>query len=136
MVIQLAVAGMLALALAAVRFGPVVPLIERRRRSPMEHLDALAAGLERSRAAPTAIRLIVNGLRRRLSGGLSRTGPADPTDWLAALEAGARSAAAKSAAHTLRRVARADAGNTEVQDAANAVEDVWETLKVPVPPRS
>ena len=136
MVLQLALASVLALALAAVRFGPAVPLIERRRRSPLEHLDALAAGLERSHAAATAIRLIVTGLRRRLSGGLVRTSPVDPDAWLAALEAGARTAQAKTAAHTLRRLARAAAGSADVQDAANAVEDVWETLKVPVPTRS
>src|SRR2546426_3232421 len=52
-------------AVAAVRFGPARPVLERRRRSPLEHLEALAAGLEGAVGVDTSIGLTVAGLRRR-----------------------------------------------------------------------
>src|SRR2546425_6840593 len=44
--LQLAAVLLVALAVAAVRFGPARRVIDVRRRSPLEHLEALAAGLE------------------------------------------------------------------------------------------
>src|SRR6267378_1386681 len=44
-ILQLVAVGLVWLAVTAVRFGPARSVIERRRRSPLEHLEALAAGL-------------------------------------------------------------------------------------------
>ncbi len=134
-VLQLVAAGLLLLVLGAIRFGPVVPAVERRRRSPLEHLDALASGLERSGAARTATRLIVNGLRRRLGGTPGRAG-ADPVAWLDTLRSGTRTPASRDALTRLRNAATTDAGGAGVLKAANAVEDVWETLTIPTRTRS
>jgi hypothetical protein len=128
MAFQLIAAGLLALGLAAVRFGPAVPAIERRRRSPLEHLDALAAGLERSGAGVTASRLIAGGLRRRL-GGSARGG--DTAAWLESLESGAQTPAARAVAHRLRSNVRQGASSADVKAAANAEEDLWQILKAP-----
>ena len=129
MVLQLMFAGLALLAVAAVRFGPAIPAVERRRRSPLEHLDALAAGLERSGAGLTAIRLIAAGLRRRLGGGPLKA--ADTIAWLDALEAGAQRPPAREAVRRLKSRVRQGAGGADVQGAANAVEDLWQMLKVP-----
>ena len=43
--------------------------IERRRRSPMEHVRALATALAAARGHDVAVRLMIQGLRRRLSRG-------------------------------------------------------------------
>src|SRR3989475_4876256 len=64
--LQLVAVGLAGLAVAAVRFGPARPVLERRRRSPLEHLEALAAGLEGAAGVDTSIGLTVAGLRRRL----------------------------------------------------------------------
>jgi hypothetical protein len=128
MVLQLIFAGLLALALAAVRFGPAIPAVERRRRSPLEHLDALAAGLERSGAGLTAVRLIAAGLRRRLGGGPLKA--ADTLPWLDALEAGAQRPPAREAVQRLKSSVHQGASGADVRGAANAVEDLWQMLKV------
>lgn len=128
--LQLALAGLIALAVAAVRFGPALRVIERRRRSPLEHLDALAVGLERSDGQDTAVRLIAGGLRRRLG----RTGHVprrrgDDLQWLDSLGLAAQSAAARRAVKRLGRVLRERDGDERVLDAATAVEDVWQALR-------
>src|SRR5205807_8023245 len=64
--LQLLGVALVALAVAAVRFGPARSVIERRRRSPLEHVEALAAGLEGAGGVDTAVGLTVSGLRRRL----------------------------------------------------------------------
>jgi len=128
MALQLTFAALLALSVAAVRFGPAIPAISRRRRSPLEHLDALAAGFERSGAGLTAVRLIAAGLRRRLGGGPLK--PAETLGWLDALEAGAQLPPAREAVKKLKSRVRPGAGGADVQAAANAVEDLWQMLKV------
>src|SRR5439155_19304072 len=65
-ILQLFGVALVALAMTAVRFGPARSVIERRRRSPLEHLEALAAGLEGAGGVDTAVGLTVSGLRRRL----------------------------------------------------------------------
>ena len=66
---QLAAVGVIALLASGVRFGPVRRAIERRRRSPLEHVRALATALAAARGHDVAVRLMVQGLRRRLSRG-------------------------------------------------------------------
>ncbi len=134
-VLQLAAAALVLLALAAVRFGPPVPVIERRRRRPLEHLDALASGLERGGAAGHATQLLVSGLRRRLNP-FAPPREARLSAWLLALERGARSEAARAAVHRLRRMLDAPGTGASILDAASAVEEVWDTLKAPPSPRT
>jgi hypothetical protein len=129
MALQLTFAALLALSVAAVRFGPTIPALERRRRSPLEHLDALAAGLQRSGAGLTATRLIAAGLRRRLGGAPLKA--ADTMAWLDALESGAQQPPAKEAVKRLKSRVHQGATGADVRGAANAVEDLWQMLKVP-----
>jgi hypothetical protein len=65
-VLQLALAGLLVLLLAARRFGePHLPA-PPRRRSPIEHVEALATAYQRAGARRTARKLLLEGLQRRL----------------------------------------------------------------------
>jgi hypothetical protein len=127
--IQLTGVALLWLAVSAFRFGPARPVIDRRRRSPLEHLDALAAGLESSDGSRTALGLIVGGLRRRLS----RTGPgagAKADDqWIAALTLAMPTAQGRGAVRRLREAFTKPGGGERVLAAANSVEDVWEELR-------
>jgi hypothetical protein len=128
--VQLAGAGLALLALSAVRFGATAGGVTRLRRSPDEHLEALANGLERGDGAGEAVALIVAGLRHRL-GRASPTGPA-PVEAEAWLEALARSAHGEPVRHAIGRLIalthqRADADR--VLDVGNAAEDVWTALR-------
>ncbi len=130
--LQLAAVVMVGLAVAAVRFGPARPVIERRRRSPLEHLEALAAGLEGATGGgvDTSIGLTVAGLRRRLGrAGVMR--PDEQRSWLAALELALPTAAGRNAVRRLQRVINEPGGPERALAAAQAVEDVWEELRPP-----
>ena len=125
--LQLAAVLLVALAVAAVRFGPARPVIDVRRRSPLEHLEALAAGLEGAAGVDTAVALTVSGLRRRLS----RTGqirPGDAQSWLPALELALPTPRGREAARRIQQNLRQPGGAERVLAAAQAVEDVWEEL--------
>src|SRR3989442_5943245 len=74
--LQLAAVLLVALAVAAVRFGPARRVIDVRRRSPLEHLEALAAGLEGAAGVRTAAALTGSRVRR----GPRRPGPIPPRD--------------------------------------------------------
>lgn len=116
------------LAVAAVRFGPPRAVLDRRRRSPLEHVDALAAGLEGAAGTETAVGLVVSGLRRRLS----RTGQPSRGDfrqWLAALELALPGVRGRQAARRLQDYLTKPGGAERVLGAAQAVEDVWEELR-------
>jgi hypothetical protein len=125
---QLVAVVLLWLAIRAVRFGPVQAVVERRRRSPLEHVEALAAGLEGARGVDTAVTLTVSGLRRRLS----RTGQpprGDPLQWLASLERVLPGPRGRGAARRLRETLTKPGGDERVLAAAQAVEDVWEEMR-------
>ena len=125
---QLAVVGLLALFAAAVRFGPTVPLEGRRRRSPIEHVRALATALAAARGHDVAVRAMVGGLRRRLSrDGRPSRQPVE--EWLAGLGARVRGRQALDAVKTLQSLITPPQPATAVLQAANAVEDVWQELK-------
>lgn len=125
---QLALAGLAVLAASAVRFGPARRVIERRRRSPLEHVRALANALAAARGHDVAIATQVQGLRRRLArGGAAPRGPVAP--WLDGLAANVRTPRAKDAVATLRTLTSSPQPATAVLRAADAVEDVWEELK-------
>jgi len=126
---QLAVVGVLALLAAGVRFGPVRTVIDRRRRSPLEHVRALATALAAARGHGVAVSLLVRGLRRRLSR-TGQSGREDPRAWLDELarEDVVRTADGRRALDVLRDLTGRAAGTDDVRRAANAVEDVWEAL--------
>jgi hypothetical protein len=135
-ILQLAAVVLIWLAVTAVRFGPARSVIERRRRSPLEHVEALAAGLEGAQGADTAVELIISGLRRRLS----RTGhlaSGDVAGWLAALQLALPTARGRAAARSLQRLRMEPGGAERVLAAAQAVEDVWQDLRpASIPARS
>jgi hypothetical protein len=125
---QVTVVGLMALLLAAIRFGPVRRLRTSRRRSHMEHVHALAAALAASRGQDVAVRLMVEGLRRRLSvTGQPLRAPVEP--WLDTLEPNVRTPVSRIAVRTLQQLIRGPAPSDGVLLAANAVEDVWQDMR-------
>jgi hypothetical protein len=128
MVWQIVAVGLVALVASGVRFGPVRSVIERRRRSPMEHVRALATTLAASRGHDVAVRLMVQGLRRRLSRG-GRAAGADLDAWLESLAPSVRSARGREALETLTGTLRTQPDAASVLAAGNAVETLWEELK-------
>jgi hypothetical protein len=128
MVWQAAAVGVLALIFGAVRFGPSRPGIPRRRRSPLEHLRALATALAAARGHDVAIGAIVRGLRRRLvPPGLRTRG--DWRLWLAQLARTTLPPRSQAALATLDTLTRPGQPSSSVLRAANAVEDLWEDLR-------
>ena len=134
-ILQLCAVALLWLAMTSVRFGPARAVIERRRRSPLEHLEALGAGLESADDGDTAVRRLVLGLRRRLS----RAAPVrddNASPWLEGLELATRGSKGRAAVRRLQYLLTArdpGAESARVLSAAQAVEDVWEELR-PRPP--
>lgn len=63
---QVSLATVVLLAAAAARPAQPAPPAQRTRRSPLEHVSALAHAYSRISATRTATRLLVRGLRRRL----------------------------------------------------------------------
>jgi len=121
-------------ALAAVRTAfkrvprPQRIRIIRRRRSPLEHVRALATALAAARGHETAVRLMAQGLRRRLSRA-GRAGPADLDRWLAGLADSLRTDRGRRALATLTDASTGSPTSAGVLEAANAVEILWEELK-------
>jgi hypothetical protein len=125
---QVAVVGLLALFAGVVRFGPPRPVLERKRRSPLEHVRALATALAAARGHDVAIGAIVAGLRRRLSPAGQR-GRGDWRAWLTQLSGQSQSPRARDAITTLQELTGPGQTPAGVLRAANAVEDVWEELR-------
>jgi hypothetical protein len=126
-ILQLCAVGVLALLAAGVRFGPVRPGLPRRRRSPLEHVRALAAALAAARGHDTAVGLMVQGLRRRLAGAGHRPA-ADLAEWLRSLEPALRTPEGHQALDALTEVTRRSATAEDVLTAAGSVETLWEEL--------
>jgi hypothetical protein len=125
---QLVAVGVIALVASGIRFGPARSVIRRRRRSPLEHVRALATALAAARGHETAVRLMVQGLRRRLSRA-GRAGPADLDRWLAGLAPSLRTERGRHALATLTAVQHGAPSSAGVLEAANAVETLWDELK-------
>jgi hypothetical protein len=126
---QIALVGVLILLAGAIRFGPVRPVIQRRRRSPLEHVRALATALAAARGHDVAISAVVQGLRRRLLPAGQRGRSENWRSWVERLSNNVRSARARDAARTLQSLTRPGQPPDGVLRAANAVEDVWEELR-------
>jgi hypothetical protein len=125
---QLAVVGLIALLTAGIRFGPIRTAVQRRRRSPLEHVRALATALAAARGHDVAVGLMVQGLRRRLS----RPGKpirSDLAAWLENLSPTIRSTRGREALVTLTALTRGLPDSDGVLQAADAVETLWEELK-------
>lgn len=126
-ILQLAVVGVVALVAAGVRFGPIRAGVERRRRSPLEHVRALATALAAARGHDVAVGLIVQGLRRRLSGaGHPARGEIGP--WLEGIRPSVRTPRGRTALDTLTTITRRSASAQDVLSATDAVETLWEEL--------
>jgi hypothetical protein len=132
-ILQLAFVALVALAAGAVRFGPALRVLVRVRRSPLEHLDALATGLERSGGHQVAVDLLGRGLQRRLQrGGGAAASATRRAEWLATVARAADRPETQRAVKRLRSLMREPGGGEEhVLQTAQAVEDVWEALKQP-----
>jgi hypothetical protein len=119
--------GLLVLLASAFRFGPPRPLDDRRRRSALEHVTALATALSSAQGHDTAIRLLVRGMGRRLSpDGRSRF---DPMQLLDRLKPVLRTPQGRAALAELQSLTRPGQPADAVRTAANAVEDVWQDLR-------
>jgi hypothetical protein len=125
---QLAVVGLIALVAGAFRFGPPRRVLERKRRSPLEHLRALATALAAARGHDVAIQSIVAGLRRRLQPAGQRA-RGDARQWLEHLAEHVQTPRAREAVGALQALTRPGQSPDGVLRAANAVEDVWEELR-------
>lgn len=122
---QAAVVGLVALLFGGIRFGLARPAIGRTRRSPLEHVRALATALAAARGHDVAIAAMVRGLRRRLLPPALRT-RGDWRQWLAQLSRSTRSERGREALATLTTLTRPGQPSIAVLRAANAVEDLWE----------
>ncbi len=130
---QLVLVGLIALLAAAVRFGPVRSVIQRRRRSPLEHVRALATALAAARGHALASGLLVQGLRRRLGGGprgrMGRAPRGDSRPWLASLAGRVHSSGGQAAVAELLTLTQGPQRAEDVLRVAELVEDVWNDLK-------
>ena len=128
--LQLTAVALVWLAVTAVRFGPAQAVIERRRRSPLEHVEALAAGLESGGGADLGVGLSIGGLWRRLHRGARPPSSAvEERRWLQSLELSLATPRGRAAVRTLQHLSTHPGGDERVLAAARAVEDVWEELR-------
>ncbi|MFN8580551.1 MAG: hypothetical protein U0163_06160 [Gemmatimonadaceae bacterium] len=125
---QVAVAGLLALLVAAVRFGPRRALPTPSRRSPHEHVRALATALAAARGHQVAVGKLVMGLRRRLAHG-ARLAPERWRPWLQTFATQATRADTRAAAERLLSLTTDTVEPERVLQVAQAVEDVWSTMR-------
>jgi hypothetical protein len=127
---QLVAVALIALLAGAVRFGPVRAAIPRTRRSPLEHVRALATALAAANGRRAAIGAMVRGLRRRLAPASSHASPHDEwRPWLATLVERAPNSQVRANAERLAQLADHPDSDTAVLSAANAVEDLWSSLR-------
>jgi len=102
-VLQVAAAALVLLAAAAVRALPPVPAPRAARRSPLEHVGALARAYREVRASRIAARRLASGLRRRYGGPTSaRSRAGVPTAGAASTDPDALFLAGVAARHPAR----------------------------------
>jgi len=83
--LHLGVVGLLALLVAGARFGAPRAAPHPTRRSPMEHVQALAQAYRRAKAEDRLARLTLIGLARRLKHRAPPEDPGDTPHWISAL---------------------------------------------------
>ncbi len=125
---QLAAVGVIALLVAMRRTGPIRTVVVRKRRSPLEHVRALATALRAARGHDVAVGLLVHGLRRRLSRD-GRVPRGEGAEWLEQLKDRVRTPRARAAVVRLGTLTRPGRSADDVLAAANAVEVVWQELR-------
>jgi hypothetical protein len=119
--------GVIALMAAGIRFGPIRPGIERRRRSSLEHVRALATALAAAGGHDVAAGLIVQGLRRRLAPA-GRSSWREISGWLDGLAPAIRTPEGREALDTLAAIVDRHASREDVLRAADAAETLWKEL--------
>lgn len=125
---HLAIVGLLALASRAVRFGPVVTTLDRRRRSVVEHVRALALALRSAGGHGRAIGLLIAGVRRRLTPG-TRGSPGGSREWLERLSGPRATPVVAGLAARLLAIDHTHPSEAEVLTAGKLVEDLWNGMK-------
>jgi len=125
---QLVVVATLALVFGAVRFGPAVAGISRRRRSSLEHVHALANALSAAHGHDQAIAALVRGLQRRLAPTALR-GRTDWREWVHHLAARNTSPGLDAPLATLESLTTPGQPAASVLRAAGAVEELWQKLR-------
>ena len=129
---QLLIVGFLFFLSGAPRFGPVRRSIPRERRSPLEHVRALATAMAAAKGHDVAIASLARGLHRRLGAASGGRAPRLPRGewgaWLAGLSERIPDPVARARAQSLGRFARAGQPDDAVREMANSLEDVWEAL--------
>lgn len=129
--IQLVLVSLLVIGARAVRFGPALEVVHRERRSPLDHVDALATGLARARRDSAAVTLLVDGLRRRLGrpGSAEHASAERLSAWLDTLKLATPTDAARGAVDRLKAALNQPADKGQVLAAARTVEELWEALQ-------
>ncbi len=125
---QLVAVGLLILLAGTIRFGPIRRHRHQPRRSPLEHVRALATALSAADGHDEAIAAQVRGLRRRLAVSSLRA----RGDWRAWLDRFARQASTPTTASAIAELQQLTAPGqprSSVLRTANAVEDVWKSLQ-------
>lgn len=125
---QLAAVGVLMLLVGALRFGPITARLHRPRRSPLEHLRALATALSAARGHDEAIGAIVRGLRRRLTTSTLRP-RGDWRRWLVEQDGNTTTAEGRRALDTLIHLSTPGQPASSVLQAANAAEELWQSIR-------
>ena len=125
---QLAAVGVLILLVGVVRFGPITARLLRPRRSPLEHLRALATALSAARGHDEAIGAIVRGLRRRLTTSTLRP-RGDWRRWLVEQDGNTTTAEGRRALDTLIHLSTPGQPASSVLQAANAAEELWQSIR-------
>ncbi len=125
---QLVIVGALALLFGAVRFGPALAGISRRRRSSLEHVHALANALSAAHGHDQAIAALVRGLQRRLAPPAMR-GRTDWREWLRQLVARNTAPDLSAPLATLESLTVPGQPAASVLRAADAVEELWQKLR-------
>ena len=87
-----------------------------------------ATAVARARGHDVAVRLMIHGLRRRLSRS-GRAAPASLEAWLEGLGPSVRTARGRAALDSLTAITHRPPDADSVLVAANAVETLWEELK-------
>lgn len=125
---QLVAVGILILLTGAIRFGPIRRHRHQPRRSPLEHVRALATALSTADGHDEAIAALVRGLRRRLAVSSMRA-RGDWRAWLDRLGRQSATPATTDAIAALQQLTTPGQPRSSVLRTANAVEDVWKSLQ-------